>query len=531
MLVPQPAFALEHLDQLAARIAVARPEGQEQPGPALAVHRERTDLGIAALVQFAAERQPEQSPQRHVGRIGFEQLGGIVGIVAVRLALDDLPQLLFDLGALHRHDVLRRRKRLAPDVGLDVAHHPVETPQLGARNEGDGRALAPGAARTADAVDIALRILRQRVVDDVRKVRHVDAARRNVGGHQDVDRPVAELAQDLFALGLRHVAVQPLGSVAVRCEARRHLVRADLRAAEDDAVKIRFDVDDARQGVELVGLAHLEIDLVRQIGGQVLRLDAQHLRIAHVSLRQPDDPFGHRGREEQHAAVGARMIHDLFDIFEKTHIEHLVGLVQHQETDLVEFERAAADVVQHAARGPHDDVHAARQTAQLLAHGGPSVDGRDREPPPGVEAQELFGGLHGQFARRDEDEGLHPVGRMFGLLEYRQSESGGLARAGLGLCYDVVSAGEQAGNRESLNGCGSFEPFCADRFEHLLAEAQCAEISFVGHTDIFERSKVRQFIGFFAGKSLSSQSYPHDGPARGSAEPETDNYESSHPAG
>ena len=165
------------------------------------------------------------------------------------------------------------------------------------------------------------------------------------------------------------------------------------------------------------------------------------------------------------------MAHDLLDILDEAHVEHLVGLVQNEETDLVQFERAAADVVQHTTGGSDDDIDAPRQAAQLFAHRGASVDGRDREPPFAVVAQQLFCCLHGQFARRDEDDGLHSLRRMFDLLEYRQPESRRLARTGLGLCDDVVFSGEQTGNRKSLNGGRAFEPFCMDGREHFVAKA------------------------------------------------------------
>ena len=165
------------------------------------------------------------------------------------------------------------------------------------------------------------------------------------------------------------------------------------------------------------------------------------------------------------------MAHDLLDILHEAHVEHFVGFVQNQETDLVQFERTAADVVQHAPRRADDDVDAPRQAAQLLAHRGPSVDGRDREPPLAVVTQKFLGGLHGQLARRDEDDGLHALFRRLDLLEYRQPESRRFTRAGLGLRDDVVLSREQTGNRKSLDGGGCFEPFCLDGREHLLAEA------------------------------------------------------------
>lgn len=57
--VAQGALELEHIDQLARRVAVASAHGEEQPRRAFAVHRERTDFGVVALVEFAAERQTQ----------------------------------------------------------------------------------------------------------------------------------------------------------------------------------------------------------------------------------------------------------------------------------------------------------------------------------------------------------------------------------------------------------------------------------------------------------------------------------------
>lgn len=90
----------------------------------------------------------------------------------------------------------------------------------------------PGAACAADAVHVALGVLRQRVVDDVGQIAHVDAARRHVGGDEDIDRAVAELAEYLFALGLRDVAVQHLGGIAAGGEPRCGFVGPDLGAAK-----------------------------------------------------------------------------------------------------------------------------------------------------------------------------------------------------------------------------------------------------------------------------------------------------------
>src|SRR5690606_41892906 len=73
-------------------------------------------------------------------------------------------------------------------------------------------------------------------------------------------------------------------------------------------------------------------------------------------------------------------LHDALPIyvFEETHAQHLVGLVEHDGREGVEAEGAAAQVVHHAPRRPDDHVQTAAQPADLLADGLAAVDGHHR---------------------------------------------------------------------------------------------------------------------------------------------------------
>ncbi len=308
----------------------------------------------------------------------------------------------------------------------------------------------------------------------------------HVGGHQDIDLAVAELAQDLLALSLRYIAVESLDGVAALQQSVHQLVRADLRPAEYDAVEVGRDVDDAGQGVELVALAHLEIDLVGQVGGDLGGLGAHHLDVAHVGLRQVHDPLGHRGREEQHAPLIGRMAHDLLDILDEAHVEHLVRLVQHEEADAGQVERAAADVVEDTAGRADHHVRAFGQTPQLFADRGAAVDGRYGEFLFVVVGDQLLGDLQGQFACGDQHNGLYASGSARELLQDRQAVGGRLAGAGLGLGDDVMAAFEQDRNGELLDGGRALEPFGFDGCEHLLGESQGAEFFVVDHLYAFQ---------------------------------------------
>ena len=71
-------------------------------------------------------------------------------------------------------------------------------------------------------------------------------------------------------------------------------------------------------------------------------------------------------------------VEDRLDVVGEAHVEHLVGLVEDDDLDVVERERAAADVIDARPGRGDDDVHAA---VELSAAGGRSA-GRRRSARP-----------------------------------------------------------------------------------------------------------------------------------------------------
>ena len=97
------------------------------------------------------------------------------------------------------------------------------------------------------------------VVDDVADAGHVDAAGGHVGGDDDVEGFVLELLDDPLAELLGHVAVEAGGGVAAGLELLGELDGGGLGAHEDDGrVEVVLDLEDAGEGVELVGTGDLQ---------------------------------------------------------------------------------------------------------------------------------------------------------------------------------------------------------------------------------------------------------------------------------
>ena len=99
------------------------------------------------------------------------------------------------------------------------------------RDEQNRVAFPSGSSRAADAVSVRVGRVGHVVVDDVADPGDVEAARRDVGGHEHVVRAVAEALQRARALVLGHVPLQGDGAEAALRESFEALTRAAARHA------------------------------------------------------------------------------------------------------------------------------------------------------------------------------------------------------------------------------------------------------------------------------------------------------------
>ena len=80
-------------------------------------------------------------------------------------------------------------------------------PHLARRDEQNGIARTAGATGAADAMDIGFGVVGDVVIDDVADARHVEPARRHVGGDDDIEAVVPELFDGALAQHLAHVTL------------------------------------------------------------------------------------------------------------------------------------------------------------------------------------------------------------------------------------------------------------------------------------------------------------------------------------
>ena len=382
---------------------------------------------------------------------------------------------LGDLGQGGQLDLLHARARLPLD--------PAQPRTLLGRHEGQSLARAAGPTRAAHAVDVGVGLARHVEVDDDADPLHVQPPRGDVGGHQDVQRALAQPRHELLPLLLDDVPRQRGARHAARPQFDGQILGRRARAHEHEGGVGLGDRQHARQGADLVPLGDDGERLVdrgdRRRGPRYRHL----LGVAEVALGHPADSRGHGRREEGGDPLGGQIGGDGLDVVGEAHAQHLVGLVEDEVPHGVQEQGAAVHEVHDAARRPHHDLGAVLERAQLRAVGGAPVDGHDVQAPrPGGEGLDGLCPLHGQLARGGQDEGLDPGVVRVDVRQEREGEGRRLARARLRHADDVAPFEQQRDGR-GLDGRGGGETEVRDGREEVFGQAEVGEVT-VARVDV-----------------------------------------------
>ena len=267
---------------------------------------------------------------------------------------------------LLRADFLRRGQRSVDEILADFLHNLANFVLFARVDDADGSAFLACATRASRTVRVVFDVVGQSVVDDVRQVIDVESASRHVGRHEQLHRVLTEFLHRQVALVLREVAVQRLGVVAVANQFVGNLLCLDFRATENDGENARMEIDDALQGKVFVLRVHEIIDVIDVLRALVARPDDDFAVVVQVGLGDSLDFAAHRGREHQRVALFGQMLENFVDALRKAHIQHFVGLVEHDFVHVAQVGFLAVDKVDEAARRRDDDLRSALQRPHLL---------------------------------------------------------------------------------------------------------------------------------------------------------------------
>ena len=194
---------------------------------------------------------------------------------------------------------------------------------------------------------------------------------------------------------------------------------------------------------------------VRNGAGHLSAGNGDFHRVSQAPLGKALQNLRHGGGEEEGlAAIPGAEVHNLAHDGQETHVRHAIHFVQHQGLHGLEFHVAAVEMVDEAARGGYDNVHALPELLGLGAVSHAAVEQAHLDIGVlriGAEGFcqlvcELAGGLQHQHL------GLPGVGD---IVEQRQGKCGRFTCAGLGGTDNVLPL-HDVGNSLLLNRGGVF---------------------------------------------------------------------------
>ena len=217
--------------------------------------------------------------------------------------------------------------------------------------------------------------------------------------------------------------------------------------------------------VEVLDLVHAD-----EVGRQL-----EELGVAQEPPRQPLDPLRHRRREQQRLPLGRASFRGSPRCPPGSPSTASRRTRRGPRSDPVEAQRAAPQVIEHAARRAADDLPAGAELLDLAAHGRAAVDRHHHDLAVGDDLRQLGGDLQRQLARRQQHDGLHElVVRIDDPVRERDAERGGLPRAGARLHHQVAARhDEREGRRLHRHRLG--EAHLLDRAQDVGVQAQLGE--------------------------------------------------------
>jgi len=316
-------------------------------------------------------------------------------------------------------------------------------------------------------------------VEDQRHPVDVDAASRDVRGHERVHMAAAERLERPFPLRLRAVTVNRGGADAGRLEPVSQPLGAVARAAEHDGVAVRAhqigggaDLGDLVDGPEVV--EHVTRGL--GLGGELVA----HRRLL-VAADQRVDVAIQRGRPEHGLAAAGCQVEQAAHLREEAHVGQPISLVHHGDLDGAEVDLALVDQVLQTARTRHDDVDATAQGLDLHTHRGAAIDGEHPEAPRLGDGEQSVLHLARQLAGGHQHQASGSMrSRLLDASDEGDAKGECLAAAGWRAAAEV-GAGETVGQGGRLHGERRLDAAAHEGAAKVVGHAEGAER---GHREI-----------------------------------------------
>ena len=207
-----------------------------------------------------------------------------------------------------------------------------------------------------DAMHVSLGSLGQVVVDHAGDVGHVQTASRDIGGNQHRRTRRRELFQRLLSCPLRLVAVNGHRVNPCLPQIANHAVDTSFGATKNKIAFAAGRLQESNQHGRLFRFVDESDRLLDFVRSRRFGRGLKCLWVIQPLRRQSTDFWWHGGREHQRLTIVRHMLDDPFQIMNEPHVQHLVGFVQHQHFDVVQFDVSLIHQVQKATGSRDHDI-------------------------------------------------------------------------------------------------------------------------------------------------------------------------------
>ena len=258
------------------------------------------------------------------------------------------------------------------------------------------------------------------------------------------------------------------------------LVGVPLGPGEDDDLAHLLGAQQLQQDGPLVLGAHRMHDLGDARGGGGRTGHLHPCRRMQDLVGESLDVGGQGGRKQHGLALSGQGGQNLADVADEAHVQHAVGLVEHDDLQLLELHVALLQMVEQAPRRGHQDVDTTPQHGLLGSDVNAADDDATAQRQVSGVVNDVVADLSRQLARRCQDEGADAALWCTGLqpVQDGQGKARRLAGAGLRAAEDVL-AGEGGRNGSGLDGGGGRVAHGGHRVDQRCAQAQ------LGKTHVF----------------------------------------------
>ena len=278
------------------------------------------------------------------------------------------------------------------------------------------------------------------VVQHVADTFHVESTGSNVGCHQNIQAAIFQLVNRAFTLCLCDVAVDGSSRETAGTKLFRQFLGFVLGTHEHDHRSKFGDLKNAGQRVQLVAVRNVEEFLRDVCVGTGFRLDGDLSWILQVLLGHAANRRWHGRGEQRHLLVIWGVFQDSFHILLEPHVEHLICLIQHKETQTRNVQRPLFKVVNHSTWGTNNNVCTAAKPRQLNAVSLTSVNGQHVQAAQVVsEGLERVSNLECQLTCGSQYQCLGGTHRGVDARQDREGKCGCFAGAGLREANNIVA--------------------------------------------------------------------------------------------